>query len=154
MKSRPTWTEALQKLERFCAYQDRCHQEVRFKLLDLGVYGDELEEIIAQLISDGFLNESRFARSYVRGKFRIKKWGRIRIRQELKRRNISEYCIREGMGEIEEAAYAETLQELLLQKASLLNEPDVFKKKQKLARYVISKGFEPDIVWNVLTNLD
>ena len=84
--------DALAKLQRYCAYQDRCHQEVRTKLIDLGVFGDTLEEIITDLIKDNFLNEERFARSYARGKFRMRKWGRIKIRQELKLRKISDYC--------------------------------------------------------------
>ncbi len=100
--------EALQKLQRYCAYQDRCHSEVRSKLLDLGIYGDELEEIIAELITDNFLNEERFARSYARGKFNIKKWGRHRIKQELKRRQITDYCLRKAMEEIEETDYLNT----------------------------------------------
>ena len=89
--------EALAKIQRYCAYQDRCHQEVRTRLLDMGVYADWLEEIIVQLIEENFLNEERFARSFARGKFRIKQWGRNRIRQELKKRNISAYCIRMAM---------------------------------------------------------
>ena len=94
--------EALAKIQRYCAYQVRCHQEVRTRLLDMGVYADWLEEIIVQLIEENFLNEERFARSFARGKFRIKQWGRNRIRQELKKRNISAYCIRMAMEEIEE----------------------------------------------------
>ena len=109
--------EALDKLQRYCAYQDRCHQEVRSKLLDLGIYGEDLEEIIVQLISDNFLNEERFARSYARGKFRIKRWGRNRIWQELQKRQISDYCLRKAMEEIDEAEYQKTLWELLEKKS-------------------------------------
>jgi regulatory protein len=97
--------DALLKLQAYCAYQDRCHSEVRSKLLDLGIYGDDLEDIIVALIEDNFLNEERYARSYARGKFRIKQWGRLRIRRELKFRKISDYCIRKAMEEIDENDY-------------------------------------------------
>ena len=101
--------DALKKLQRYCAYQDRCHKEVRSKLLDLGVYGDELEAIIAELVTENFLNEERFARSYARGKFRMRQWGKKRIVRELKVRDISEYCIRKALLEIEEDVYYENL---------------------------------------------
>lgn len=142
--------EALQKLQRYCAYQDRCHREVRAKLLDLGVYGDELEEIITDLIRENFLNEERFARSFARGKFRLKQWGRNRILRELKLRDISEYCIRKAMEEIDEDEYLQTLREVLNKKARTLKEPDVFKRSQKLARHAIQRGFEAELVWELV----
>lgn len=144
--------EALKKLQRYCAYQDRCHSEVRSKLLDLGIYGDELEEVIAELITDNFLNEERFARSYARGKFNIKKWGRIRIRQELKRRHITAYCLRKAMEEIEEEDYQKTLEGLIRKKADQMTNPYSFQNKQKLAAFVIRKGYESNLVWEVLKN--
>lgn len=145
--------DALAKMQRYCAYQDRCHQEVRSKLLDMGVYGDWLEEIIVELIEENFLNEERFARSFARGKFRIKAWGRNRIRQELKRRNISSYCIRKAMEEIEEEDYQETLQAILTKKEASLNEPDFYKRNHKLARYAQSRGFEPELAWQIIGKL-
>ena len=111
-----TKEEGLAKLQKFCAYQDRCHQEVRTKLITLGIYGDDLEEIIVELIADNFLNEERFARSYARGKFRMRRWGRVRILNELKFRKITDYCIRKAMTEIEEEDYLETLIEVLEKK--------------------------------------
>ncbi|MBX2876256.1 MAG: RecX family transcriptional regulator, partial [Saprospiraceae bacterium] len=135
-------TDALKKLQRYCAYQDRCHAEVRSKLLDLGVYGDTLEEIMAELITDNFLNEERFARSYARGKFNIKKWGRIRIKQELKKRKITDYCIRKGMEEIEEEDYEKTLHQLIEKKASQMEDAFSFQNKAKIATYLIRRGFE------------
>ena len=112
--------DALTRLQRYCAYQDRCHQEVRNKLLELGIFGDDLEEIIYDLIQENFLNEERYARSFARGKFRIKKWGRNRIRQELKMRNISDYCLRKAMTEIEENQYLNVLREVLRKKDNSL----------------------------------
>ncbi|MEO1513995.1 MAG: regulatory protein RecX [Bacteroidota bacterium] len=146
--------EALLRLARYCAYQDRCHQEVRSKLLDLGIYGMDLEEIIVELITDDFLNEERFARSYARGKFRIKRWGRIRIRQELKQRQISDYCIKKAMQEIEDADYLQCLTELLHNKKALLNESNPFILRNKLAQYAIRKGFESKLIWDILKQQD
>ncbi|MFK7935651.1 MAG: regulatory protein RecX [Saprospiraceae bacterium] len=142
--------EALDKLEHYCAYQDRCHQEVRQKLYDLGVYGDVANEIIAELITENFLNEERFARSYARGKFRMKKWGKFRITLELKRRNISPYCIKKAMEELEEFDYDDTLFKLLEKKHALIRESDAFKKRGKLAKYAIGKGYESGLVWEMV----
>ena len=122
LKKYTSKAEALSKLQGYCAYQDRCHQEVRSKLLDLGIYGNDLEEIMADLIQENFLNEERYARSFARGKFRIKKWGRNRIRRELKMRDISDYCLRKAMAEIEEEEYLKTLRKVLEKKDKLLKE--------------------------------
>jgi len=145
--------EALSKLQRYCAYQDRCHQEVRSKLLDLGIYGDDLEQIMAELIADDFLNEERFARSYARGKFRMKQWGRIRIVRELKKRKVSEYCIRKALSEIDEADYEKVLREVLEKKTSTSSEADTFKLRGKVAAYAIRRGFEPERVWEIVKEL-
>jgi regulatory protein len=153
VKSIVTLSEAIQKIEKYCAYQDRCHQEVRSKLLSMGIYGDDLEGVIAELIGNNFLNESRFARSFVRGKFRIKKWGRVRIQLELKKRQVSSYCIREGLREIEEGEYHTVLCDLIHQKAAILSEEDMFKKRQKVARFLIGKGYESNLVWNNIENV-
>lgn len=145
---------ALQKLERYCAYQDRCHQEVRQRLLDLGVYGDDLEEIIADLITENFLNEERFARSYARGKFRIKYWGKHRIRMELKKRNISDYCIRKAFEEIEEEGYIPQLRKLFDNKKKQVKEKNPFLFRRKLAQYALRRGFEPALVWKIVKEIE
>lgn len=143
--------DALVKLQWYCVYQDRCHQEVRQKGLDLGLYGHELEEVISELISENFLNEERFARSYARGKFRMKKWGRDRIRRELKQRRISDYCVRKAMEEIDELdSYHDTLRQLIQKKADRTRETNLFKKRAKVAQYVIRKGYEKDLVWEMV----
>ena len=108
-----TPSQALRKAERYCAYQDRCHQEVKRKLYDLGLYGEDVDQVMAQLIQDKYLDEERFARSYARGKFKMKKWGKQRIERELKSRRVSAYCIRKGLSEIEDEAYFETLETLM-----------------------------------------
>lgn len=146
--------DALVKLQRYCAYQDRCHAEVRTKLIELGCYGQDLEEVMASLIEEKFLDEERFARSFARGKFRMKQWGRNRILQELKLRHISDYCIRKAMEEIKEADYQQTLKEVLEKRASQIAEADDFARKGKLAQYAMSRGFEADIVWELLKALE
>lgn len=146
--------DALIKLQAYCAYQERSHDEVRSKLLSLGIYGDDLEEIISDLIQENFLNEERYACSFARGKFRMKKWGRNRIRQELKMRHISAYCLRKAMAEIDEKEYLKTLKEVLEKKDSLLKEEDNFKRKNKLAIYGISRGFESKIVWETINEME
>ncbi len=139
--------EALAKLQRYCAYQDRCHKEVRTKLINIGIYGDVLEEIISELIQDNFLNEERFARSYARGKFRIRRWGKNKILRELKSRNISEYCIRKAMEEMETLNYEETLNQLIEKKWKESRETNVFKKRSKIAKYLAQKGYEYSLIW-------
>ena len=145
--------DALVKLQGYCAYQERCHREVRSKLLDLGIYGDDLEEIIAGLIQENFLNEERYARSFARGKFRMKQWGRNRIRRELKIREISDYCIRKAMTEIDESEYLKTLEEMLERRSEKIKEANHFAKRNKLAQYAVQRGFEAELVWDTLKNL-
>lgn len=151
-----TATEALQKLQRYCAYQDRCHQEVRSKLLDLGVYGDTLEEIIVELIAEKFLDEERYARSYARGKFRMKRWGRNRIKRELKSKGVTEYCIRKGLSEIEEDEYMAALTEIINKKTEALRqkEDNPFIRNKKVAEYAMSRGYEGDLVWELVKGLE
>ena len=146
--------EALAKMQRYCAYQERCHEEVRSKLLNMGVYSDWREEIIVQLIEENFLNEERFARAFARGKFRIKQWGRTRIRQELKKRKISDYCLRKAMEEIEEEDYLNTLRTALIKKNISLKEEDPYRRKSKLARYAVSRGFESELAWQLINDMD
>jgi regulatory protein len=141
---------ALVKARASCAYQERCHQEMRDKLYEWGLHRKEVEEIISRLISEGFLNEERFARAFAGGKFRIKQWGKVKIRQELKLRKISEYSIRRGMEEISEKEYLKTLQSLLEKKRKTIRDNNELIVNRKLAAYAASKGYEPELVWEVL----
>ncbi|MBL4753265.1 MAG: RecX family transcriptional regulator [Flavobacteriales bacterium] len=137
----------LTKASRFCAYRDRCQQEVRKKLLDLGAASDQAEEILAELISLGFVNEERFAQLYAGGKFRQKRWGRVRIRLELRKRNLTEYCIDQGLREIEEHEYTTTLESLIRKKRLDYNGEKGTVVDQKIAHYCIRKGYESDLTW-------
>lgn len=141
---------ALPKMQRYCAYQERCHSEVRQKLLTLGMRGDDLEEVIYELIQDNFLNEERFARTYAGGKFRIKQWGKTKIRQALEQKHVSAYSIERAMEEIEEADYVATLQAVMEKKWAHIRDNDLFIKKGKVAKYLISRGFEAERVWALL----
>lgn len=133
---------ALEQLRSYCAYQERCHSEVRTRLLEYQVYGQDLEDIISDLVTEGFLNELRFAQSYARGKFRMKKWGKLKIKQELKRKQVSDYCIKKGMLEIDMVEYHETLVGLLQKKNLLTREPNTYKLKRKLTEFASRKGYE------------
>ncbi|MEL7222150.1 MAG: regulatory protein RecX [Bacteroidota bacterium] len=153
-KSYLTKEQALKKLQHYCAYQDRCHSEVRTKLIELGVYGDTLEEIMADLIIEKFLDEERFARSYSRGKFNLKKWGRMRIRRELKFRKISAYCIKKGLSEIDEEAYRATLEGILIKKIQDYSRKyNDYVSHQKAAQYAMGRGYESYLVWEILKGL-
>lgn len=142
------------KIYRFCAYQERCHQEVFNKLRDMGVHREKADELVAHLITEGFLNEERFARAFVGGKFRMKNWGRIKIIHALEAKGLTPACINAGLKEIDAADYQTVLKEILqkhLGRAPLDESPYV--KHNKAAQYAIQKGFEPALVWEFLKNL-
>ncbi|MDR6809511.1 regulatory protein [Dyadobacter sp. BE34] len=145
----------LQKAASYCAYQERTQDEVKQRLKKWNVWGDEADEIIAELISMNYLSEERFAKTYAGGKFRVKNWGRMKIRQELNRRGLSTYSIEKGMNEIGDEDYLSGLRELLSKKRDLLSktETDPFKLKQKLARFAMGKGYESELVWKELGEL-
>jgi regulatory protein len=146
-------TEAKKKALQYCAYQERCHQEVKSKLYDLGLNTTEVDELLVYLITEGFLNEERFAKTFAGGKFRLKKWGRIKITQALEAKGISKNCIRIGLKEIEQDDYEETLKSLLLSKNETLNEENVFVLRDKLSKFAIQKGYEPELVWKTLKEI-
>ena len=145
-----TQREALEKMKRYCAYQERCQSEVRQKLFILELSSEDIDNIICNLIEENFLNEERFAKNFVRGKFRQKKWGKIKIKQHLKQKGISDYCIKNGFKEINQEDYLKTLDIILLKKSKVLTDENTFIKKQKLAKYAIKKGFENNLVWDLL----
>lgn len=144
--------QGIAKARMSCAYQERCQQEMRDKLYEWGLFPDAVENIIADLISNNYLNEERFAISFAGGKFRIKKWGRIKIKIELKKRKISGYCINKAMQEIDDKDYLKTLSELLNKKSKETKGGNERIRNYKIAQYAISRGFEPEIVWDVLNN--
>ena len=151
MKGRITLAEAEQKLMAFCAARERCHSEVRTKLLSLKIYGDDLENIITKLISQGFLNEERFARAYVSGKFRINKWGRTKILYGLRGKKVSDYCINKGMQEIDDDEYRDVLSELINKQ---LKGETSFDAKRKVVASMQRKGYEMPLILELVNNHD
>lgn len=146
---RYTPLEALNKARNWCARQERAQQDARDKLYGWGLTPDEVEEAIASLISENYLNEERYARAYVSGLFRIKNWGRVKIVNGLKQKRISGPCVRLGLQEIDETEYVNTLDALLQKKGRLSNlAVGDFSERQKLAAYLIRKGYEPELVWS------
>ncbi|MEO7992498.1 MAG: regulatory protein RecX [Chryseolinea sp.] len=145
--------EAKQKIFRYCAYQERCHSEVRNKLYEYGLYRPDIDNIISFLITEGFLNEERFAKAYAGGKFRIKQWGKLKIQLELELRGLTKNCIKIGLKEIDDADYTKTLEGLILKKQSQLDEENKFVLRDKIAQYVIQKGYEPELVWSTIKSV-
>lgn len=141
---------ALAKAEHYCAYQERSQQEVRDKFYDYGLRSDEVEELISELIQNNFLNEERFARAYALGKFRMKQWGRIKIRMGLKAKKVSDKLIVKALKEIDDEDYLHTLRAILTKKAAQIQERDSFKRKNKLIQYALLRGYENDLIFDVL----
>ena len=152
----PTFTfeQALQKIKQYCAYQERCHSEVRDKLYSFGLRQSEVEEMITLLIVENYLNEERFAIHFAGGKFRMKQWGKHKIKQALKLRQVSDYCINKALKQIDAKEYQRTFQKLNEQKLKTLkNEKNIFIKKRKLQDFLLQKGFESDLIREALSNL-
>jgi len=141
------------KIQRYCAYQERSHREVRTKLFSYGLRSGEVDDIITGLITDGYLNEERFARAFAGGKFRMKKWGRIRITHALESKGVSPNCIRIGLKEIDHEDYIQTLRALLKAKMETLDRDDPFVLRQQLSTYAIRKGYEPELVRSEVVEL-
>lgn len=145
--------EATKKLEYYCAYQDRCHKEVRQKLRELGMVSEAIDHIMSYLIKENYLNEERFAKSFARGKFRVKKWGKKRIVNELKMRDISRFNIQAALKEIPEEDYLQTLDALAKKRAIEITETHPQKRKKKLADYLLYRGWESHLVYQKITDL-
>ena len=149
-KKKLTPAQALIKAQLSCAYQERSQQEMRNKLYEWGLYADAVENIISDLITSGFLNEERFAKTFAGGKFRIKKWGRIKIKIELKKRKISDYCIKKAMEEIGDKDYIQTLKQVIAKKSKEIKGGKSQMRNYKIAQYAASRGFEQDLIWDIL----
>ncbi|WP_299435190.1 regulatory protein RecX [uncultured Aquimarina sp.] len=148
-----TVTEAIKKMEHYCAYQERCHKDINDKLYTMKLIPEAKEKIILHLLEHNFLNEERFAKSFARGKFRIKKWGKQRIVRELKFRQISEYCIKSALKEIPENEYLSIFHELAEKKFASISETDMYKKRKKLIDYLLYRGWENQLVFEKAKDL-
>lgn len=149
-----TVEEATKKLEYYCSYQDRCHDEVITKLKSLGMIPQAIDHIIVHLIEQNFLNEERFACSFARGKHNIKKWGKFRIENELKLRNISKYNIIKALKEIPQETYIENFHLLAEKQWNSILESNIQKKKKKVSDYLLRKGWESYLVFDKINELE
>ncbi|WP_366893867.1 regulatory protein RecX [uncultured Aquimarina sp.] len=140
-------------MEHYCAYQERCHKDISDKLNTMKLIPEAKEKIILHLLDHNFLNEERFAKSFARGKFRIKKWGKQRIVRELKFRQISAYCIKMALKEIPENEYLKTFHELAEKKFATISETNAFKKRKKLIDYLLYRGWENQLVFEKVNEL-
>ena len=149
-----TLKTALERLRKYCAYQERTQQEARDKFYELGLHQREVEFGISALIEEGFLNEERFSIAFAGGKFRVKQWGKNKIKDALRQRKISDYCIRKALAGIDDVEYLKTLAKVINTKSRLVKESNAFKRNYKIAQYAISRGFENDLVWDILKSDD
>lgn len=145
-----TLQEAQKKLEYYCAYQERCHWEVEQKLKDLQMIPEAQEVIISKLIEENYLNESRFAQSFARGKFNIKKWGKLRIVNELKARKISEYNIKLALKEISDEAYQSAFYSLFEKRKKAVSNYSIPIQKKKILAYMVYRGWESHLIYTAL----
>ncbi|MBK0369437.1 regulatory protein RecX [Flavobacterium agrisoli] len=139
--------EVQQKIEHFCAYQDRCHDEVIQKLRTFKLTTEEIDDVMVKLIADNFLNETRFACSFARGKHRIKQWGKVRIVNELKLRHISSYNITQALKEITADDYEATFEAVSLKTWESIQEKNKIKKRKKFCDALLRKGYESDLIY-------
>ena len=143
-------TTILNKARKYCSYQERSQQEVRDKLYELGLHKKEVEQTIALMVEEKYLNEERFAIAYAGGKFRIKHWGRIKIKLALKQKRVSPYCINKALKEINERDYQKCLEKIISDYGKKVLEKNALKKNYKIAQYAMGRGFEPEMVWEIL----
>ena len=148
-----TREQALQKLKHYCSYQERCHNEVKEKLYNLGVWKKEHDEIMATLIEENYLNEERFAIAFAGGKFRIKQWGRVKIKYELKQKQVGDYCIKKALKQIDAADYLKVLNKLAKEKYASLKSDQYLVRKKKTMNYLIGKGYEVELVRQISESL-
>lgn len=148
-----TPNQAKLRAENYCAYQERSQQEVRNKLYQWGLYSDDVEMIITQLIEDNFLNEERFAHAYARGKFNMNGWGKFKIRQGLTAKAVSAPLIKLALDSIPYDAYYSKLEDILQKKKARTREEDPYKMKYKLVQFATSRGFESDLIWEVVNTI-
>ena len=155
MQSKKTYTvqESTRKLEHYCAYQERCHQEVRQKLMDMHMIPEAIDVIIVHLLEHNFLNEERFAKTFVRGKFKFKAWGRRRLTFELKKKNVSKVNINQALATITEEDYTDYFNDLAEKRVNLIQESNVYKKRKKFIDYFLYRGWESFLVYDKANEL-
>ena len=146
--------QALQKARHYCAYQERCHSEVKEKLYGFGLRKNDVEEALSRLIEDNYLNEERFAVQFAGGRFRLKHWGKVRIRYELKQRQVGEYCIKKALATINEEDYDRALTKLAESEWESLKNEEPFIRRQKVQAWLVRKGYETDRIQAALIKME
>ena len=142
---------AIERLRNYCASEDKCKWDIIKKMRAWGLLKISQDHIIELLIQEKYIDEERYSRSFCRGKFKIKKWGKIKITNELIKKKISERCINKGLEEIEETEYLQELHKQYQKKKALLKESNLFIKNKKIATFLITKGYERNLVWNKIS---
>ncbi len=143
--------QAIIKIRNYCAYQERSHQEVKEKLFSFGLYPDQVNELIAGLIQENFLNEERYAIAFAGGKFRIKGWGKQKIRYALRLQKVSDFCIRKGLNAIDDEAYMAMLKKLYEEKQkSVRSEKNMFIRMRKIRLFLQQRGFETELIQEIM----
>lgn len=145
-----TVKEAIERIQSYCAIQDRCQWDVERKMKEWGISDEIIKNILTDLILEKFVDEERFSKSFCRGKFRIKKWGKVKIENELKIKNISKNCINKGLLQIEKKEYIKVLKDLYLKKKESLTDTNQFIRKGKIAKHLQQKGFESKLIWELI----
>jgi regulatory protein len=146
-----TAEQALQRAKLYCAYQERCHAETKQKLYSFGLFKNDVDGILSNLIEEDYLNEERFAAAFARGKFRMKHWGRMKIMYELRQKNVSDYCIKKAVKQIEEDEYLKVLEKLKEEKfAELANEESDLIRRKKVTDYLMQKGYERNLIFSII----
>jgi regulatory protein len=152
-KQKLTPEQALQKVKHYCAYQERCHYEVKEKLFTFGLYKTEVEKLLSQLIEEDYLNEERFAIGFAGGRFRLKQWGKVKIEFELKQKKVSSYIIKKAIKAIDEDDYNKTLYKLTLTKWTALKQEQHISRLAKTTSFLIQRGFEPQLIGKVIASI-
>jgi len=142
---------ATERLRNYCALEDKCQWDVKQKMREWGLLKISQDHILEILTKEKYIDEERYSRSFCRGKFKIKKWGKMKIINELKKKCISEICITKGLKEIKDTEYHEELDNQYQKKKGLLKERNIFIKNKKIARFLINKGYESNLVWNKIS---
>jgi len=145
-----TVKDATERIQSYCAIQDRCQWEVERKMKEWGISDEIIENISTDLILEKFVDEQRFAESFCRGKFRIKRWGKVKIKNELKIKKISENCIDKGLSQINNKEYMQVLKNIYIKKRNSLKDTNQFIRKGKIAKHLQYKGFESNLIWELI----
>ena len=142
------------KIKRYCSIQERCQQDVEKKLNNWGVCKNDVEDVVAELIDDDFLNEQRYSNTYALGKFKFNKWGKIKINYHLKLKRVSNICIKKSLDLLKNEDYLKTINELINQKYKSIKDDNIYVKNAKSAKYLIGKGFESELVWQQIKKIN